>query len=127
MGAAMIMENAKPAMFCFHKKETLNAPQANKFEKDETEKFLTEHDFEMKQGSWTTEKTCLLKAALSFFNSTSLENITNMYNFVCTSAFTCTANCKSVWQITRKLNYVKGMQNAPQKMLYGITVLDSPT
>ena len=30
MGAAMSMEEEKPAMFCFHKKETVNAPQAHR-------------------------------------------------------------------------------------------------
>ena len=72
-----------------------------------TDKFLTENNYEMKQGSWTTEETCLLEALLSFLNSTSIElldeHITKMYNFVCTSAFACTANCKSERQITGKL------------------------
>lgn len=76
-----------------------------------TDKFLQENNFEMKQGTWTTEETCLLEAVLSFLNSTSIElsdeHITNMFNFVCTSSFACTANCKSERQITGKLNYVK--------------------
>ena len=96
-----------------------------------TDVFLMENYLKTKQGSWTTEETCLLEAVLSFLNSTSIElfdeHITNMYNFVCSFAFTCTANCKSERQITGKLNYIKNRQNALQKMLYGIAALDSPT
>lgn len=96
-----------------------------------TDKFLSENDFEIKQGSWTTEETCLLEAVISFLSSASIvlseENITNMYNFVCTSAFACTANCKSEGQIKGKLSYVKSRQYALQKMLYGIAARDSQT
>ena len=58
-----------------------------------TDKFLSENDFEIKQGSWTTEETYLLEAVISFLSSASIllseENITNMYNFV--SVFKLTA------------------------------------
>ena len=40
---------------------------------------------------------------MSFLSSASIvlsdENVTKMYSFVCTSAFACTANCKSEGQI----------------------------
>lgn len=96
-----------------------------------TDKFFSENDFEIKEGSWTTEETCLLEAFILFLSSASIvlseENITNMYNFVCTSAFTYIANCKSEGQIKGKLSYVKSRQHAIRKMLYGIAVLVSQT
>ena len=55
------------------------------------------------------------------------ENITYLYNFVCTSTFACSANCKSEGQINGKLSYVKSRQHALQKMLYGIAALDTQT
>ena len=76
-----------------------------------TDKFLTENDFEIKQGSWTTEETYLIEAVMSFLSSASIvlsdENVTNMYNFVSTSAFACTADCKSEGQIKAKVSCVK--------------------
>ena len=124
----------KRSQQCFFFSQKINikcTSSPSSLKRKRTDKFLTENDFEMKQGSWTMEETCLLEAVLSFLNSTSIElsdeNITNMYNFVCTSAFACTANCKSERQITGKLNYVKNRQKALQKMLYGIAALDSPT
>lgn len=119
-------------MFRHRKKETLNAPQAPRVKKRRrTDKFFSENDFEIKEGSWTTEETCLLEAFILFLSSASIvlseENITNMYNFVCTSAFTYIANCKSEGQIKGKLSYVKSRQHAIRKMLYGIAVLVSQT
>ena len=96
-----------------------------------THKFLTQNDFEIKQGSWTREETYLIEAVMSFLSSASIvlseENITYLYNFVCTSTFACSANCKSEGQINGKLSYVKSRQHALQKMLYGIAALDTQT
>ena len=51
-----------------------------------THKFLTQNDFEIKQGSWTREETYLIEAVMSFLSSASIvlsdENITKMYSFV---------------------------------------------
>ena len=96
-----------------------------------SDKFLSEKNFEIKQGCWTTEETCLLEAVISFLSSASIvlseENITYLYNFVCSSTFACSANCKSEGQINGKLSYVKSRQHALQKMLYGIAALDTQT
>ena len=66
---------------------------------------------------------------MSFLSSASIvlsdENVTHMYNFVSTSAFACTANCKSEGQIKAKPSCVKNRQHAPQEFLYEIGELDS--
>ena len=94
-----------------------------------TDKFLTQNDFEIKQGSWTREETYLIEAVMSFLSSASIvlsdENVTKMYSFVCTCAFACTANCKSEGQIKAKASCVKNRQHAPQEFLYEIAALDS--
>lgn len=38
-----------------------------------SDKFLSEKNFEIKQGCWTTEETCLLEAVISFLSSASID------------------------------------------------------
>ena len=90
-----------------------------------SEKFLAENNFEIKQGAWTFQETCLLEIVVSFLECLyivpSHENVTVMYNFVLTTAeeseLLLKANCKSEEQIRGKMTYAKKRQlNCTQKI-----------
>ena len=97
-----------------------------------SEKFLAENNFEIKQGAWTLQETCLLEAVVSFLECACIvpshENVTVMYNFVLTTAeeseLSLKANCKSEEQIRGKMSYAKKRQTTLKRLLYGVAALD---
>jgi len=95
-----------------------------------SKKALAENNFEIKQGAWTLQETCLLEAVVSFLECACIvpshENVTLMYNFVLTTAeeLSLKANCKSEEQVRGKMTYAKKRQSTLKRLLYWVAALD---
>ena len=97
-----------------------------------TTTFLKNNEFELQQGQWTAEETCLFDTIESFLYATGIlvssKNITTLFNFVvkspCATNLNLTANTKTVKQIQGKMDFAQKRQAALENLFYGISNLD---
>ena len=93
--------------------------------------YMTERNWEVTVGSWTTTEACILDAVESFLHSSCLlpseENITHLYNYVVTSRVAkqlkLTGNEKTKKQVQGKLTFERERYNNIVQLTFGVKAI----